>query len=62
MAVGATAVNRFYVSITGDGRARMAFGEVLDEELFYRVAVSMAEDDAIALRDFLNQLYPVTKN
>ena len=36
----------------------LSFGHKADDEIRYRVAVMMADGDAMALRDLLNKLFP----
>lgn len=62
LALPAIAVNRTYISRITNGNTRLSFGEVIEGEMFYRVAVMLPEADVIALRDLLNQLFPEPKD
>jgi hypothetical protein len=55
LAVPTVLANRVYVS-RGEGAARIAFGEAVDGEIFYRTAVQLSIVDTIALRDLLERI------
>ena len=49
--------NRFYVSACGK-ITRISFGELLDGREEMHTGLTLLTEDAVALRDLLNQLFP----
>ena len=54
----AIAINYAQVHRRSPGQNRITFGESLDGEIVWRMAVGMTDADIMGLRDVLNELFP----